>query len=341
MAQNKAFIIGTAIAVAASFSTVAQAADLTISLWGGGYAEDFTKNLIVPFEEANSVDIVVDGGRSSERLSKLIATTGRGVDVVFLSDFQMYEAYQRGLIADLNLENVPNRENLHDFAKDPMGGDTCPAFVVLGAGIAYNTDEFGEGAEFSWTDLLRKDLKGKAGYPDIGISYAPMLAIKLAELNGGGIDNIAPGFEAVKSAGDSVQFFQNGNLETVVRGDVSMAPELNIFVRKEEGIPMDFAWPKEGGLGILNLMCVVNGSPNVELAEKFINYMMSDEVQTKLLVEQGETPVSKNVDFSAVTISSNSLSIDDVDKLNFWDMKTVADKKSDWVQLWQETVIAN
>lgn len=342
MTTKKATLFGAALAVASIPTGGAYAADLTISLWGGGYAEDFTKHLIEPFEADNNVEIVVDGGRSSERLSKLIATKGRGTDVVFLSDFQMYEAYQRGLIANLNPENAPNLANLRDFAKDPMGGGSCPAFVVLGAGLAYNTDEFGDGAEFSWADLLRTDLKGKAGYPDIGISYATMLAVKMAELNGGGIDNIAPGLDAVKSAKDSIQFYQNAQiLESVVRGDVSMAPELNIFVRKEDGIPMDFAWPEEGGIGIFNLMCVVEGSPNAELAEKFINYMMSDEVQTKLLVEQGETPVSANVDFSAVEPSSNSLSIDDLEKLNFWDIKTIAANKADWVQLWQETVIAN
>lgn len=63
------------------------AADLTISLWSGGYGEKFTEHFIKPFEVANDVSIAIDGGRSSERLSKIIATKGRGVDLVFLSDF--------------------------------------------------------------------------------------------------------------------------------------------------------------------------------------------------------------------------------------------------------------
>ena len=324
------------------FSTSASAADLTISLWGGGYGERFTKHLIEPFEKANGVDIVVDGGRSSERLSKLIATKGRGVDLVFLSDFQMYEAYSRNLIQNINLKNVPNRENLRDFAKDPMGGDSCPAFVVLGAGLAYNTDEF-KTPPTSWNDLLRKDLKGKAGYPDIGISYATLLAVKMAELNGGSIDDVAKGFDSLNESKDNLQFFASREvLESVVRGDVSLAPQLNIFVKKEEGVPMDFAWPKDGGLGVLNLMCVVKGSKNSELAEKFINYMLSDETQNKILNTQGETPVSANVDMSkAAEMPRNVLTIDQIKDLNFWDIKTIAESKKAWVKLWQETVVAN
>lgn len=319
------------------------AADLTISLWGGGYGERFTEHLIQPFEEANGVEITVDGGRSSERLSKLIATKGRGVDLVFLSDFQMYEAYSRGLIENINPDNVPNRENLHDFARDPMGGDSCPAFVVLGAGLAYNTDEFGDTPPSSWNDLLRSDLKGKAGYPDIGISYATLLAIKMAELNGGNIDDVSAGFNALNEGRENLQFYASREiLESVVRGDVSLAPQLNIFVKKEDGVPMDFTWPKEGGLGVLNLMCVVKGSKNGELAEKFINYMLSDETQSVILNTQGETPVSANVDMSgAADMPRNVLTLEDIGNLNFWDMKTIAVNKSAWVELWQETVIAN
>lgn len=330
--------LSTFLAPATSF-----AADLTISLWGGGYGERFTEHLIQPFEEANGVEIAVDGGRSSERLSKLIATKGRGVDLVFLSDFQMYEAYSRGLIENINPDNVPNRENLHDFARDPMGGESCPAFVVLGAGLAYNTDEFGDTPPSSWNDLLRSDLKGKAGYPDIGISYATLLAIQMAELNGGSIDAVSAGFDALNEGRENLQFYASREvLESVVRGDVSLAPQLNIFVKKEEGVPMDFAWPKEGGLGVLNLMCVVKGSKNVELAEKFINYMLSDETQSVILNTQGETPVSANVDMSgAADMPRNVLTLEDIGNLNFWDMKTIAENKSAWVELWQETVIAN
>ncbi|MEH6739882.1 MAG: extracellular solute-binding protein [Sulfitobacter sp.] len=327
----------------AAFASTAGAADLTISLWGGGYGERFTNNYVKPFEEAHGVEIAIDGGRSSERLSKLIATKGRGVDLIFLSDFQMYEAYSRNLISNVTVENVPNRANLRDFAKDPMGGDSCPAFVVLGAGLAYNTDEFGDTPPTSWSDILRDDLAGKAGYPDIGISYATLLAIQMSELNGGDITNIAAGFDALHASRDNLQFFASREvLESVVRGDVSLAPQLNIFVKKEDGVPMDFAWPDEGGLGVLNLMCAVQGSKNTELAEKFMNYMLSDEVQNRLLNESGETPVSANVDMSgAAEMPRNVLTLEEMDNLNFWDMKTIAESKADWVELWQETVIAN
>ena len=223
-----------------------------------------------------------------------------------------------------------------------MGGNSCPAFVVLGAGLAYNTDEFADKPPTSWNDLLSDKLNGKAGYPDIGISYATLLAIKMAELNGGSIDNVAAGFNALNASRDNLQFYASREiLESVVRGDVSLAPQLNIFVKKEDGVPMDFAWPDEGGLGVLNLMCVLKGSKNAALAEKFINYMLSDEVQNKLLDEQGETPVSANVDMSnAASMPGNILTIDQIDKLNFWDIKKVAESKAGWVELWQETVIA-
>jgi len=54
--------------------TPAKADTLTISIWGGGYGAMWKKHVAERFEKATGHKIVVDGGRSSVRLSKLIAT---------------------------------------------------------------------------------------------------------------------------------------------------------------------------------------------------------------------------------------------------------------------------
>lgn len=337
-------ITGAMLATLALGNSPAAAADLTISYYGGKTAEQFRNNIVAPFEEANGVEIAMDTGRSTERLSKLIATKGRGVDVVFLSDYQIYEAQKRGVIAEIAPGDLPNRANLRAFAQDPLDGNSCPAFVVLGTGLAYNTDIYPDGPPTSWNELLNEDLSVKAGYPDIGISSAIPLAIKMAELNGGDIENVAPGFEAIKSARDNLQFFAGSEVrDSIVSGEVALAPQLNIFIRKEEGVPIGFTFPQDdGGLGILNLICPVVGSKNPELALKFINHIISDEVQYDILNVQGETPVSANVDLSNMDqIPRYLVSEEDMAKMNFWSAEAVTNAKPGIVELWQESVVAN
>ncbi|MDE0253641.1 MAG: hypothetical protein OYG32_02485, partial [Rhodospirillaceae bacterium] len=115
----------------------AQSATITVSVWGGGYGAKWKKHAAEPFEKATGHKVIVDGGRSAVRLSKVKATKGKGTDVVFLTVHQMMILRDEGILAPIDPANVPNVSQLYDFAKDPMGGGMCPAITVLGAGLAY------------------------------------------------------------------------------------------------------------------------------------------------------------------------------------------------------------
>ena len=58
-------------------ASLASAQDLTISLWGGSYAEEFRRLIVEPFEKEYGVKVALDTGLSGERLAKLMATRGR------------------------------------------------------------------------------------------------------------------------------------------------------------------------------------------------------------------------------------------------------------------------
>ncbi|MTI16507.1 extracellular solute-binding protein [Rhodobacteraceae bacterium RKSG542] len=318
------------------------ATDLKISVWGGGYAEKFEKHIVQPFEEETGISITLDGGRSTERLSKLIATRGRGADLMIISDFQMFEASKRGLLQPVDRANIPNIDRLYDFAQDPIGGGMCPAFTVVAAGIAYNKDHY-ETAPTSWGQLLDGSSKAKSGYPDIALSYGIPSLILFSEMNGGSIDDLAPGIKAIQEAKDDLHFFGGRDvLESINMGDVSIAPHLNIFVKKDPEATIQFTWPEEGALGLRNMICVVKGSKEAEAAEKFINYFISADVQAKWLEVSGDEPVNKDVDMSkADELPLNLLGKEALEKANFWPIDKIIAKKPEWVSMWQEEVIAN
>ena len=325
----------------AMFAVPVGAADdkLSISIWGGGYAERFKAHVVEPFKAKFGGEVRVEGGRSTERLSKLIATKGKGIDLFYITDNQMLEAHRRGVLQPVNAANIPNMAKLYDFARDPLGGGMCPAFTILGVGLAYNKNLVAAPPD-SWTILQKADLKAPAAYPGMGVSYGPMMLITLSELNGGGIDNVEPGFKALIAMKDRLQFFKRSViLKSVNQGDVSVTPMLNIFVRKDPSAPLRFSWPKEGGVGIRNLACVVKGSKNAALAEKFIDFHLSAPVQTAMLEKQGETPVNADVKVPD-NIAFNALSQADVGKLRFWNLDKIADSRAKWLGRWQEEVIA-
>lgn len=314
-----------------------QAQDLTISIWGGGYAEEFRNTVVAPFEKEHGVDIRLETGLSGERLAKIIATKGRGTDLVYFTDYQMAELAGRGLLQPIDGEQL-NLKGVADFAHDPLGGGLCPAFTVAAVGLAYNSD-LGD-APTSWGDLFVEGQPARIGFPDITISYGPLLLVTVAEMNGGGIDDIDPGFEAIAAAKDRLQIFTGREiLDAINQGDVAMAPHLNIFVQQDKSVPLRFTFPKEGGLGVLNLACVVKGSANADLAAEFVNFHLSQQVQAAMLQNQGDGTVRTDV---AMPESSkySLISPEEVARLRFYDVQKLVENRDAWIARWQEEIIA-
>ena len=323
---------------ALSANTPAQAQELVISMWGGGYAEEIEKTIVQPFEEMTGANVTLDTGLSGERMAKLLATKGRGTDLVYFTDYQMAELAKAGVVQPIDAGSLSNLEGVADFAKDPLGGGMCPAFTVLAVGLAYNGETLAE-PPTSWADIFNADL-GVSGFPDITTSYTPLLLMKLAEMEGGSADDLTPAFEKVAAEKSHLQFYSSREiLDSINQGDVAMAPQLNIFVPKDESVPLRFTYPEEGGLGVLNLVCVTAGSENKELAQQFIDFHLSREIQEAMLLGQGETTVRTDVDAPAETMHS-LIPAEELSKLQFFDPNTIVEHRNEWVDQWQERVIA-
>jgi len=319
-------------------ASLASAQDLTISLWGGSYAEEFRRLIVEPFEKEYGVKVALDTGLSGERLAKLMATRGRGTDIVYFTDYQMAELAGRGLLQPVDAAALTNLDGVYDFAKDPLGDGLCPAFTVAAVGLAYNSEKAEKPT--SWGDIFRDDIAGKKAFPDINISYGPLVVVQTAEMNGGGLDNVDTAFEKIASVKDNLQIFTGREiLDSINQGDVAMAPHLNIFVKHDESVPLRFTFPEEGGLGVLNVACVTAATENKELAEKFINFHLSKEVQEAMLNGQGEGTVRKDVALPESS-SYTLISPEDMEKLRFFDVKKIVENRPEWIERWQEEVIA-
>lgn len=326
---------GSALALTAG---AAAAQDLTISLWGGSYAEEFRRAVVEPFEQAHGVSIALETGRSGERLARLMATRARGTDLVYFTDYQMAELANRGLLQPVGAGTLDNQDDLLDFARDPFGGDLCPAFTVAAVGLAYNSEL--TQAPTSWNDLFDSEAPAAIGFPDINISYGPLLLLMIAQMDGAEPGDIDAGFARIRAARDDLQLFSGREvLDAINQGDVALAPHLNLFVQPDDSVPLRFAYPQEGGLGVLNLACITTGSANPELAAQFIDFHLSREVQQAMLQAQGEASVRLDVEVPA-TAGASAISADEMSRLHFFDVHNILENRAEWIDRWQEEVIA-
>lgn len=329
-------LIGLGIAPLMAGTALSQ--DLTISIYGGGYAEDIRRDIIEPFEELYGVTVAMESGLSGDRMARMIATSGRGTDLMYIVDYQMADLLERGLLQPVSEGSITNMDALFPFAQDPLGGGMCPAFTVNAVGISYAADL--PEPPTSWGDLFSGEA-GLAGFPDMNITYGPFLLAQAAELAGGSLENIDPGFEQIRDSIDSLYIFTTGAeaLERIHQGEMAMAPNLNIFVATDEDAPSRFAYPEEGAIGLLNLVCVINGTPNAELAEQLIDFHLSLEVQQAMLNNYGEATVRTDV-LPPEDMGPNIIPPAEYERLRFYDANVIQANRPEWVERWQEEVIA-
>lgn len=333
LALASAMVIGGGLVA----SLPAKAEELTISVWGGFYGENWEKDVVIPWEEKTGIEVTMDFGQSATRLSKALATRGRSADLLFITDHQMAILKSRGLLDTVDPANVPNLANLHEFAKDPLGSGQCPAVTLLGVGLAYNKDHF-DAPPTSWLDVRRDDLKTRPAFMNMGWSVAPSVMTHFATLQGGGLDNMDPAFNLIDTEKEDARFF---NLFEVVdwinQGEVSIAPFLNIFARQDPSLPMRFVYPEDGTLGVVNMACILKDSPNKANAERFLNDYLTIETQEMQAKIWGEGPVVKG---AKIPEDSPYVMVDPakVGDVIIYDANAIASKREEWITRFQDIV---
>lgn len=329
-------LVSTVAALAAGHAASAQ--ELTVSVWGGGYGETWKKVAVDPFVAQTGIKVTVDMGPSNQRLSKLMASR-TGVDLLFITDHQMAVAKSRGLLEPFDPANVPNAANLIGFARDPLGDKLCPAITVLGIGLAYNKDQYPTPPK-AWSELMRGDLKSPPAFMDIAFSVAPSMLVQLAELNGGSIANIDPGLKAMADRKARARFFKLFEvLDWINRGEVSVAPMLNTFVKRDPNVPLRFVFPEKDAIGVVNMACIVKGTKNKASAEKFLNYYLSDTIQSQMAATFGEMPVTTTAKIPD-GVPYEVLSPERIASLKFYDPVKLGAERQRWIDKFEEAVVA-
>src|SRR5260370_7286454 len=76
--------------------------------------------------------------------------------------------------------------------------------MFAGTIITYNTNLV-KTPPTSWADLWKPSFKGKLAIPDISGTSGQQFLMAAARLNGGSVENIDPGFEAIKKLKPNIQ----------------------------------------------------------------------------------------------------------------------------------------
>lgn len=264
-----------------------------------GYAEP---EWVEPFEKEYNVKInITEASSVDEMFSKMSADNGKGFDLVTI-DTSLFKRYvDHKLIVPIELKNIPNyyTDLLPEFRDLPV---TIIDEQVYGIPYAwgsmpliYNTDVV-QGKPDSWSVMWDEEYKGKVIILDEPQNSVVIMALYLGGFNDlwnfsdsdferlkEGFKSLAPQLRTI-SAGATDEVDLLANREVVV--GIGWA-ETTAKQAKDKGVNIAMTVPKESSIGWIDNWNISAGVRNKELAEKWLNWVISKENSAMMAEKMG------------------------------------------------------
>lgn len=314
--------------------------ELVVSTWGFNM-ETIDENFTRPFEEMYNVKVVYETGNNSDRLAKLVARKDNpNVDVVHFAGAFTFEALEQGLLQPLDPSLLENYGELYDWAQDPYGNNAGVSYAISSYLLIYRTDKISEPIT-SWADLLREDIKGYVTVPELATTNGPATIVMLAQSAGGDVDNPEPGWELAAGLADQVvtTYSRSSELTSLIQEEeVWLAPYSSFAIGNllGTGHPLQMVIPEEGVPGAPSVVSIVAGSEKADLAHKYIDFLISAQVQSAMAENLIDSPTNMTVEVSDENAPLLTYGEEMLGSLIFLDQAKLNGYMDEWLERWTE-----
>ncbi len=331
------------IAALALAAAPAAAETLTLGLYGGSFEKAMREIVVPAFQKQHKVEVRYVAGNSTDTLARLQAQKSKQeMDVVFLDDGVMFQAVALGFCAPL--ADGPVYNELYDIARIP--GKKAVAAGFVGTGITFNKKYFAErnwAAPTSWKDIADPKFKKLLAISPITGTYGLHTLVMMARVNGGDERNIEPGFKAMQAIAGNVISFPTSPAqmsEALQSGEVVIAPwgSGRTVALANTGFPVDFVYPREGAVALMIGVCPVAKPDVSNLAQTFIQFNLTADMQAVFAKEQGFGPVNKNTTLAPEIAKLVPYGVEQVAKLVAVDWDLINKEREAWTKRWQREI---
>ena len=292
-----------------TFSACSTESSETVTLyvynWGEYISDgsDNTLNVNDAFEKWYNSTIGKDKGirvevnystfSSNEEMYAKVTSGAVNYDVIVPSDYMIQRLIKEKELHELNYENIPNMENILDNFKgenayyDPNNKYSVPYLYGV-IGIIYNTDMIPADEENigSWALMWDEDYKdeGILQFNNSRDAFGTAMYYQGIDVNEAtdeewrnALDDPNKGLKRQK------EFVQGYVMDEIYNkmenGSAAIAAYYaGDFLTMHENNPsLDFYYPEEGTNLYVDAMCIPKSSKNTDIAEAYLNFMLSEE----------------------------------------------------------------
>ncbi len=340
-------LIGTAGALGAlvvAAGTASAQTELTVIVYGGSFEEGWRKSVIEPFEAANpDIKINIATGLTLQNVALMRAQKDDvQVDVLMMDEVGAAQANAEGLYQPLDPAKIPNLEKLYPQFR--IDGDPYTKFMYVSQALVYNTDEIPE-APTSWKALWDPAYEGRVAIPDITTSHGSFFLLTAADMNGGSVKDVQPGFELIKELKPSIVTFytQHAQLaQLFTQGDVWITSWTTDRSQAmiDNGAAIAWTIPEESAYIIDSTIGIAKGTKHLEAAEKYINFVLGEEAQAANAQYTYLAPVNSEVELTPEVAAKLPVGEGVLEKLKQADWDYVTTVRPDWARQWNREITA-
>lgn len=299
MKKTKAFSLILAILLLVAFVVPAlsscgkDAGTLTLNVynWGeyisDGSEESFNTN--AEFEKwyfenyGKRVKVNYTTYASNEDMYAKLKSGAVRYDIVIPSDYMIELMIEEDMLEELDFSNIPNYQYIapeyRNLFYDPDNRYSIPYTYGM-IGIIYNTSMV-EGTPDSWDLMWNEDYKGKIlNFNNPRDAFGTAMYRLGIDVNTTEHSDWDAAFEALKAQKPLVQSYVMDEVFNKMKGaSAAIAPYyagdfLTMYGDNED---LAFYYPKEGTNVFVDAICIPKGTQHKELAEAYINFMLSEE----------------------------------------------------------------
>lgn len=334
--------LAAALALAAPMAG-AQTRTLVVSTYGFN-GDLLKKHVYDPFKAQCKCELVIETGNVAERMAKLEARRANPtVDLIQMPDFTALDASNKGLLQPIDLARLKNLDQVYDFGRDPLRNREAVAYTVYSVGLVVRTDKPAAASIASWKDLWRPELKGHLMLANITGNQGLATLFMVDKAWGGLATDLSTGIGKIAEIKSNVVTFytQTAQMTALFAQDEAWVAPVGRFAwpnLKKTGKPLKWVVPKDGQLGVMNVLAIPKGAKNADLAQQLIDFWLGKDVQTALANDQVDSPINRNARPKAEALEGLTFGTEQISSLVFMKPDMVVRERAGWVNQWNRMI---
>jgi len=253
---------------------------LNVYNWG----EYIDQEVLSKFEKEYNVHVNYQNFASNEEMYVKLKNGESEYDVVFPSDYMIEKMIKEDMLAEINLDNIPNSSNVDsrflNMEFDPENKYSIPYFWGT-LGILYDKTIVKEPVD-SWNVLWNEKYSKQILMYDSQRDSLGVALLKLGySLNSRDEQELREAKDALIAQKPLVlSYVGDQGIDMMIGGEaaISVVYSGDAVYCMEENENLEYVVPKEGSNIWIDGMVIPKSSPNKELAETFINFMNDPEI---------------------------------------------------------------